>query len=836
MERPTSSNLLQIVDGSGEINVESVQDFVKHTGVEASGVDYTVVSIMGPQSSGKSTLMNHVFGTTFDEMDALSGRQQTTHGIWLAESPKISGPRTLVMDLEGSDGRERGEDDTSFERQSALFALATSDILMVNMWAKDVGRESGAGKPLLKTIFQVNLKLFQPSPGARRTILMFVFRDRTKTPLDKLKETWEADLSTMWDTLAKPEEYERSTLQDFFELQYAALSNFEDRPEDFAAESVVLRRRFTHDAGEDESLIRNTADKLPGQALALSMVKVWDVIKENKDLNLPAHRVMVATIRCKDIAIQQVSAFDEHGEWIKIQKEYMSDVVPDLGGKLAHILDEVMSGYDDEARYFDAHVSHQRRATLLEELHSKCLVIYEHQLALVSATEVKSFKESIHSSSEGKTFSEQAVYYMDIALDNFDTNAKSLFIPGIVSKMEAAAREALKVELESHIENVKGAHLKESIKVSCDEAESMTCLAVSPLLETPSKDLWKNLENVLERVRRDCNAILDKKVHGYNISDDDMAASHAIIDDTVSTSIQKLVKEAANTILPRMKDRFSESFHKDSDGIPRMWSPNLDISKIAKEAKYDAAYLLSQFVVVEYNVDKKDTDLIRNAILGLQETNRNTESFDIQAAPSWLNVEPYNILLTPAQVRSSWRQFSSDVALSVQQAVATQEANRLARNRMPPVWAIVAMFVLGFNELVSVLRNPLWLLTVLILLAFARTVYQELDVEGEMQNGLLPGIMVLSAKFIPTMQKVIHRTIGAFKKVLEGPPDSSSSEYIAESPGPAETPQRSYPGDQPNVQGLRRRAVQHEIDEVVDMEIDKNSTTSRASQISRKDD
>ncbi len=64
---------------------------------------------------------------------------------------------TLVVDLEGTDGRERGEDDTSFERQSALFALATADVVLVNMWAKDVGRETGASKPLLKTIFEVTL-------------------------------------------------------------------------------------------------------------------------------------------------------------------------------------------------------------------------------------------------------------------------------------------------------------------------------------------------------------------------------------------------------------------------------------------------------------------------------------------------------------------------------------------------------------------------------------------------------------------------------------------------------------------------------------------------------
>lgn len=185
------------------------------------------------------------FGTSFKEMDALSGRSQTTRGVWLAPAPRISEPLTLVMDLEGTDGRERGEDDTSFERQSALFALAVADVVVVNMWAKDVGRESGSGKPLLKTIFQVNLKLFQPAAGQRRTVLLFVFRDRTRTPLDLLRSTWEVDLVRMWEGIAKPPAYDGLPLTDFFEVQYAALANFEDRADDFRAETHLLRRRFT---------------------------------------------------------------------------------------------------------------------------------------------------------------------------------------------------------------------------------------------------------------------------------------------------------------------------------------------------------------------------------------------------------------------------------------------------------------------------------------------------------------------------------------------------------------------------------------------------------------
>lgn len=51
-----------------------------------------------------------MFGTKFDEMDALSGRQQTTQGVWMGVS-SVDTHAILVMDVEGTDGRERGEAD-----------------------------------------------------------------------------------------------------------------------------------------------------------------------------------------------------------------------------------------------------------------------------------------------------------------------------------------------------------------------------------------------------------------------------------------------------------------------------------------------------------------------------------------------------------------------------------------------------------------------------------------------------------------------------------------------------------------------------------------------------
>ena len=44
-------------------------------------------------------------------------------------------------------------------------------------------------------------------------------------------------------------------------------------------------------AEEGKGYLRTSSEKLPGHALGLSMGKVWEVVREHKDLNLPAHRV-----------------------------------------------------------------------------------------------------------------------------------------------------------------------------------------------------------------------------------------------------------------------------------------------------------------------------------------------------------------------------------------------------------------------------------------------------------------------------------------------------------------------------------------------------------------
>lgn len=152
----TVPSRMQLIDEEQHIHADEFQKCLSGWNIMDVGFGYDMCAVLGSQSTGKSTLLNRLFGTSFDVMDERR-RRQTTKGIWLSRSKEKN---VLVMDVEGTDGRERGEDQ-DFERKSSLFALSTAECLIVNMWENQVGLYQGANMGLLKTVLDVNLTLFQ---------------------------------------------------------------------------------------------------------------------------------------------------------------------------------------------------------------------------------------------------------------------------------------------------------------------------------------------------------------------------------------------------------------------------------------------------------------------------------------------------------------------------------------------------------------------------------------------------------------------------------------------------------------------------------------------------
>ncbi|GLC63350.1 hypothetical protein PLESTF_000026900 [Pleodorina starrii] len=805
------AEIVQLINGEGQFEEGPVQQFVEANDLASCKTNYQVVAIMGPQSSGKSTLLNHVFGTSFTMMDAMAGRGQTTKGIWLSKSPKVTETTVLVMDLEGSDGRERGEDDTNFERQSALFALAVADVLLVNIWCHDIGREHGSGKPLLKTIFQVNLKLFSPDPDRKRSVLLFVIRDKTKTPLPRLVEVLQADLDRMWDSIAKPQVYEGSKLTDFFEVQFAALSHFEERYEDFQADAITLRRRFSPD--DEDTLIRGD-ERLPGDSFALSTRNIWDVIRAQKDLNLPAHKVMVANIRCQEILEDQLRAFEGDQAWGALREACSSGAVEGFGQRAHALMDSCVQGYEAEARYFDSHVREDKLGELQQRLLAALQPLFCSQVAAQQAAVLSVFDRElklavVEGGGRHGSFVAAAAASREAAVAAFEAAfARHLRIDGTPWD-GAAERSSLEESLDRRISDVRS---QQVVAVSERAEQQLASLLSGPvigLLESCAPGVWPRLYAVCGEAAEVADRELRRSLGGYGLSPQEAEGLSERLRTRATSNMHNHVREAALTRLSRMKDRFTDVFSLDDSKAPRMWGAGDDIPAIARNARLAAASVLSQLAVIRTADGEgggEAGDGIDAAVLQLARgtpgggapsssaacdggshnttTNTNNDNgtkssstavsrtssgvLDVLSAATWPGVDASRVLLQPHDVRTTWREFMSYSNVLVQQALSNQQANRLANNRLPPLWALALMLVLGWNEAMAVLFNPLYLLLVLVVGLFTRSLYLELDVEREMAAGPLPGALRLSNKFLPACQSVVRKSQEAILSMFGG--------------------------------------------------------------------
>ena len=117
-------------------------------------------------------------------MNSAVRRGQTTKGVWIAADYRS---KVLIIDCEGTDSKSRSEEDRGkFEHSSSLFALAMSDILVINMWTSDVGRYTASNYGVLKIVFEMNLKLFEQKTAKKILIFLRDF-DHSRNQKDKIE-------------------------------------------------------------------------------------------------------------------------------------------------------------------------------------------------------------------------------------------------------------------------------------------------------------------------------------------------------------------------------------------------------------------------------------------------------------------------------------------------------------------------------------------------------------------------------------------------------------------------------------------------------------------------
>ncbi|KAK4254722.1 hypothetical protein QN277_010061 [Acacia crassicarpa] len=748
----------QLIDGDGMFNVAGFDAFMKKAKVADCGLSYAVVAIMGPQSSGKSTLLNHLFRTNFREMDAYRGRSQTTKGIWIAKCVGID-PCTIAMDLEGTDGRERGEDDTAFEKQSALFALAIADVVLINMWCHDIGREQAANKPLLKTVFQVMMRLFSP----RKTTLLFVIRDKTRTPLENLEPILREDIQKIWDTVRKPEAHKNTPLSEFFNVEVTALSSYEDKEEKFKEEVAQLRQRFYHSISPG-GLAGDRRNVVPASGFCYSAQQIWKIIRENKDLDLPAHKVMVATVRCEEIANEKLSHLLSDEGWLTLEEAVQLGPVQGFGKKLSSIIDTYLSQYDMEAVYFDEGVRNAKRKQLESKALDSVFPAYTTMLGHLRAKAFENFKTKLEQSlKNGEGFAASVRSGFQSSMLEFDQGSADVAVQQ-ANWDTSKVRDKLRRDMYTHVVSVQSEKISEIMANIEKQLTKALAEPVESILEAGGKDTWFSIRKLLKRETEAAISEFLSAINGFELDQESVDRMEQNLRDYARKVVENKAREEAGKILIRMKDRFSTVFSHDNDSLPRVWTGKEDIRAITKDARSASLKLLSDIAAIRLD-EKPDrienvlhSSLMDGTVAVTSSQNKSREaSADPLAASSWEEVSPRDTLITPVQCKSLWRQFQAETEYTVTQAISAQEAYKQSNNWLPPPWAILAMVVLGFNEFMLLLKNPFYLMVIFVAYLLGKALWVQMDIPGEFRHGALPGLLSISSKFLPTVMNLLKR-------------------------------------------------------------------------------
>lgn len=541
----------------------------------------------------------------------------------------------LVMDVEGTDGRERGEDQ-DFERKSSLFALATSEVLMVNIWEHQVGLYQGANMGLLKTVFEVNLQLFlKDKRTTSRSLIYFVIRDFLgTTPLQNLRNTLMQDLSKIWTSLSKPQGLENSSIDDYFDFAFTALPHKIYAPDKFSQEVDKMATRFREghrDVRRD--LLRSEFEsgvflpeyhrRIPADGLPHYAEGIWDQIVNNKDLDLPTQQELLAQFRCDEIMREAMLAFDE--TIIPFETKQSSaaslgqaEIIEGLGAAMMAARSKAIKDFETEAGRYHKGVYQRKRTELESKTDARLKVLFAGQLTAAHKAGINKFSEAVSAEvkagqKKGATydFAEIVSRQKEAALEDYEKHAKAIVLGGVswssykqemsvfqkeVDQVSGQLRRDEMRRLATRVERWVRSKLNDSVGLEFNALGSGRGGSGAPEDgERPlEKQIWDRIWKIFTATVQDAEKRFSDRARSFDASPEEIEVGCWRLRRKSWGVLRAKIEEEMmeGNLLLKLRENFEDKFRYDEAGVPRIWKPSDDIEGLFRQARESTLTLI----------------------------------------------------------------------------------------------------------------------------------------------------------------------------------------------------------------------------------------------------
>ena len=207
----------------------------------------------------------------------------------------------MVIDIEGSDSRERWEQGKKFQNKVALFGLVLSNVLLINIWYNDVGRMSASNYEIIRLILGLNVQYFDQKQVKR---IVFVLRDSIdvdeRNGNRHIEDLLVQDVKRIWNEIKKPPHIKSEDIDSYFSFKVFLVNSLTHRKEKFEQDVAKLKGVIM---GMDCLDFGN----VPLSDFYLYMRSSWEIIDQNKDINIPGQVKMVSEFRCEEIKKEEIA-------------------------------------------------------------------------------------------------------------------------------------------------------------------------------------------------------------------------------------------------------------------------------------------------------------------------------------------------------------------------------------------------------------------------------------------------------------------------------------------------------------------------------------------------
>lgn len=695
--------MLQLVFDDLTFNNEGFKTYFKDQDYHPPhNKDYNTIAIIGCQSSGKSTLLNHIFGTNFEVMNDENGRGQTTKGIWISTHKETN---TILFDVEGTDAKERGDNRFKFEQCSSLFALAMADVLMINMWTSDIGRYTASNYGVLKVVFEMNLKLFQQESAKKIVVVLRDF-DENNDDKEKLAEGIFGDLKQIWGEIKKPEKYANCSPEKFFKFEFFTLPHKFYFPDKFDEGIKDIQKRLKKIEGEDNKFLFdhvNYNKNVPIDGLFKYTWDMWSNIINNKDLNIPGQKEMLAEFRCnelKDAALAEVEQ-----EISDLETESTVKKIGDFKDRVKRIVDKALNTYDETAHEYIPHIYQDIRKQLDNTLNEKIYPSFASQMKKLIPVYQKNFRAELEKASgKNENFSQVSQQVKEKFMNQLRDELKDIqFYDSwdVGEDNEALFDEIIENQRQIQIEVKKEEVVKKILNLLEDCVQNRFDSLNEEFWTEVNQDFVSNFRNIIISY----NAFLDAY---FKITEEEEKAFTKGCEDNVYTELKKEFFRHNKDIISYATDNFKKSFWYD-EGIPRPWNKMLEsqIDQLYEKNKAQNLTLLDMFeyfkmiknplALIEYKkVEEEEFNKIVNEMIPKMVKSKDTQ---------------FEKFLTPEDIKGMKLRYSDEIKEIYDDA---KRRHFNIKQSSVPLWAWIILIYLGYDDVWKMLTGY-WLIPMILL-------------------------------------------------------------------------------------------------------------------------